>query len=369
MEKTVPVYNENKFSYNIIIRDDFSELTKNINSIKPEKYDKICVFTDDNVSGLYLDEVVGILSAEYNKVITFVMPSGEENKQLKVVEKLYEELIGNHFARHDLLLALGGGVVGDMCGFAAATYLRGIDFVQVPTTLLSQVDSSIGGKTGVDYLDYKNMIGAFYMPKLVYINLSTLKTLSKELISCGMGEVIKYGMIMDADFVAWLTDQGSIDDLSDFSYIVEKCILCKKDVVEKDPKEKGIRAYLNFGHTIGHAVEKLSGFGLYHGQCVAIGMVAALYLSLHYCSDSKVTSDDMDRLVALLKAYDLPVSLTSENFDIKCRDVMDAMRSDKKADASGIRFVVLKEVGEASIYTGFKDEEFMDALKFIGCND
>ena len=159
MDKIIPVSYENKFSYNIIFENNFENLVRNINTIKPEKYDKICIFTDDNVSKLYLKEVADKLSLEYREVLTFVMPHGEENKQLEIIEKLYVYLIENRFTRKDLLVALGGGVIGDMCGFAAATYLRGIDFIQIPTTLLSQVDSSIGGKTGVDYLKYKNMIG------------------------------------------------------------------------------------------------------------------------------------------------------------------------------------------------------------------
>lgn len=368
MYKTIPISYENKFSYNIIINDNFENLVRNINSIKPEKYDKICVFTDDNVSSLYLDDVVSKLSSEYNVVITYIMKSGEENKQLKVIESLYEHLIGNHFSRNDLLIALGGGVVGDMCGFAAATYLRGIDFIQIPTTLLSQVDSSIGGKTGVDYLSYKNMIGAFYMPRLVYINLSTLGSLPVEQLSCGMGEVIKYGMIMDLDFYNWLGSDGrDIKNLTtdDIYYIVEKCILCKKRVVEDDPKEKGIRSHLNFGHTIGHAVEKLSDFKLYHGQCVAIGMVAAMYLSLKSEIGSKVSEEDIESLKSLLKLYDLPDRIPDNFSDMATKDIISAMKSDKKASAGKIKFVILRSVGEADTYMDFNDEDFEDAINKI----
>ena len=366
MEKIIPVSYENKFSYNIILEYNFENLTRNIKTIKPEKYDKICVFTDDNVSGLYLQEVVDVLSREYNNVITFIMPHGEANKQLDIIEKLYEYLIGNRFTRKDLLIALGGGVIGDMCGFAAATYLRGIDFIQIPTTLLSQVDSSIGGKTGVDLLSYKNMIGAFYMPKLVYINLDTLKSLPREQFSCGMGEVIKYGLIMDASFYDWLSDRD-IDSLSDedIFYMVRTCIMCKKKIVEEDPKEIGVRSYLNFGHTIGHAIEKLSGFKLFHGQCVAIGMIAAMRLSSYYNSMFAVFDSDIENAINLLQKYDLPVSVPTEYLDYSADDVVTAMKSDKKADAGRLKFIVLKSIGEAGSYMDFSDEDFVKVIKTV----
>ena len=366
MDKIIPVTYENKFSYNIILENNFENLTRNINSIKRKKYDKICVFTDDNVSELYLREVTDKLSAEYRLVLTFIIPHGEENKQLGIIEKLYEYLIGNHFTRQDLLVALGGGVVGDMCGFAAATYLRGIDFIQIPTTLLSQVDSSIGGKTGVDYQSYKNMIGAFYMPRLVYINLNTLSSLSRDQFSCGMGEVIKYGLIMDSNFYNWLSERD-IDSLSeeDIFYMVRTCILCKKKIVEEDPKEMGVRSYLNFGHTIGHAIEKLSGFKLFHGQCVAIGMIAAMRLSSYYNSISDITAPDIDKAMDVLRRYELPVSIPSDIEGVLGSDVLSAMKSDKKADANKIKFIILKTVGQADSYMDFTDDDFMKAINTI----
>ena len=369
MDKTIPVLYENKFSYNVIIEFNFDNLIENINSIKSEKYDKICVFTDDNVSNLYLDKIVKILNDEYNVVITFVLPHGEENKQLHHIEKLYELLIGNHFTRKDLLIALGGGVVGDMCGFAAATYLRGIDFIQIPTTLLSQVDSSIGGKTGVDYMAYKNMIGAFYMPKLVYINLNTLKSLSIEQMACGMGEVIKYGLIMDSSFYYWLSSvDGGLSGLSDDDIfrIVHTCILCKKKVVEEDPREKGVRSYLNFGHTIGHAIEKLSGFRLYHGQCVAIGMVAAMYLSAYPDGMSDIKESDIAGCIDILTKYELPSTVPHEiSSGFNAYDIVSAMKSDKKADSGKIKFIILREIGKAAPYIDFSDDDFIRALSTI----
>ena len=363
MEKTIPISYENSFSYNVVIRHDFHKLIENIKGIKDRKYDKVCIFTDDIVSGLYLDELVGALKAEYNTVITFVMEHGESNKQLSVVEKLYETLIQNRFDRGDLLIALGGGVVGDMCGFAAATYLRGIDYIQIPTTLLSQVDSSVGGKTAVDYNSYKNMVGTFYMPRLVYINLDTLKSLPKEQLSCGMGEVIKYGLIMDQSFYQWLGTKN-IDSLSDDDIfrIVETSVLCKKRVVEEDPKEKGIRSYLNFGHTIGHAIEKLSDFKLFHGQCVAIGMVAAMRLSLQHGDISDV---DIDGCIDILSAYELPDHIPAQYYTYTVDDIIRAMKNDKKASAGRLKFIILKEIGKADSYMDFSDEDFRGAIETV----
>ena len=195
---------------------------------------------------------------------------------------MYEFLIKNHFDRNDILIALGGGVVGDLTGYTAATYMRGIDFIQIPTTLLSQVDSSIGGKTGVDLKSYKNMVGAFHHPKLVYINVKTLNSLPRREFSSGMAEIIKHGLIMDKEYFVWLNNNSNHIKSLDTKILVEmiygSCFI-KKTVVEEDPNEKGLRAILNFGHTIGHAIEKSKKFKLLHGECVSLGMVAALRIS------------------------------------------------------------------------------------------
>ena len=361
MPRILPVNYENKFSYNIKFENSFDNIAKSINEIKSENYEKICVVTDDNVEKLYLNTIVEALSDKSNLVITFVIPNGENSKTLTQIEKLYEELIVNKFTRKDLLVALGGGVIGDMTGFAASTYLRGIDFVQVPTTLLSQVDSSIGGKTGVDFNGYKNMVGAFYMPKLVYINTSVLSSLSKEQFACGMGEVIKYGYIWDKDFYNFLT--SNVDEINALnSDLLENMIFTscdiKRQVVEIDPKEQSIRAFLNFGHTIGHAIEKHSDFTLYHGQCVAIGMVAAMYLSVQ---KGWLNSKDLDDMIALLKAYDLPVKASN----MTAEDVLSATKSDKKMVGAKVKFTVLKEIGKADSYMDFTDDELKAAISYV----
>ena len=361
MPKILPVKNENKFSYNIILENSFDNLLENIIKIEPNNYGKICIVTDDVVANLYLESVKSILESKFNLVITFTLENGENSKHIGNIEKLYEELIKNHFTRKDLLIALGGGVIGDMTGFCAATYLRGIDFIQIPTTLLSQVDSSIGGKTGVDFKGYKNMVGAFYMPRLVYINTSVLKSLPNEQFACGMGEVIKYGYIWDRNYYDFL--KSNVSEIKGFdetlleNMIFTSCDI-KRQVVEIDPKEQGIRAYLNFGHTIGHAIEKNSNFSLYHGQCVSIGMVAAMYLSIKKGWIEEAALNDMENL---LSAYDLPIRASGMTVE----DVYLATKSDKKMEGAKVKFTVLKEIGKADSYFDFTEEELKEAIAFV----
>ncbi len=206
MSKILPVSYENAFAYNIYLESTFDNFSNYLSQIGDFSGKKLCIVTDSNVANLYLNEVEKICQNSFSYVNHFIFDAGEASKNLGVIEKLYEVLIKNHFDRGDLLLALGGGVVGDMTGFAAATYMRGIKFIQMPTTLVSQVDSSIGGKTGVDFLQYKNMVGAFYMPIMVYINTNTLQSLPEVQFKSGMGEVIKHGLIQNKDYYLWLKE-------------------------------------------------------------------------------------------------------------------------------------------------------------------
>ena len=365
MSKNISVNYENKPCYNILIRESFEDLEKYFDDDKSHKYNKVCIVTDSNVSKLYLKNLYQLLESKFNQVITFGFEAGEGSKKLSLVEILYEQLIKNQFDRHDLLIALGGGVVGDMTGFCAATYLRGIDFIQVPTTLLSQVDSSIGGKTGVDFMNYKNMVGAFYMPKLVYINLEVIKTLPKEQFQSGMGEIIKHGCIMNQSYFQWLRDYSedilSLNHQALEEMIYQSCLI-KRDVVEKDPKEQNIRAYLNFGHTIGHAVEKLSNFQLFHGQCVAIGIVAAAYLSV---KKNMISHKDYENLIDTLNIFGLPVSIHSYGFPLTAEDILLATKSDKKMNCGQIKFILLQNVGEAVSVTTLSDEDILEAIQII----
>ena len=297
MSKCINVKYEGKPLYNIVIEQSFDKLAEEFDKLGVTGR-KLCIVSDSNVAPLYAKHIEEQLLKTGNKVFTFVFEAGEANKNLDTVEDVYEFLIKNHFDRKDMLVALGGGVVGDLTGFTAATYLRGISFIQVPTSLLAQVDSSIGGKTGVDFRAYKNMVGAFYQPKLVYMNISVLKSLSDRLFNSGFGEIIKHGLIKDAAYYEWLRDNISniksrnSDALEQMIYV--SCNI-KREVVEKDPKEKGDRALLNYGHTLGHAIEKLMDFKLYHGECVTLGMIAALRISVNRGDiDEKAYNDAID---------------------------------------------------------------------------
>ena len=352
---------ENKPCYKIAFRPDFSDLLNVFNTEVNHNYDKICIVTDSNVATLYLADIISTFKKTDSEVYSFSFEAGEESKNLDVVNMLYQHLIMHKFTRNSLLVALGGGVVGDLTGFAAATFLRGIDFIQIPTTLLSQVDSSVGGKTGVDFNQYKNMVGAFYMPKLVYMNIGSLSTLDDANFVCGMGEVIKSALIADNDFYNWLKDNSEslkAREYDSLAYAVRKCCEIKGHVVEIDPKEKGIRAYLNFGHTIGHAIEKLMNFTLGHGQCVGLGMVSAAYLSnkLGY-----ITDDEVSDIISTLKVYNMPITVSG----INASDILAASKSDKKMTGSKIKFTVLKAVGQADSYLEFTDDDLLWSIEKV----
>ena len=361
MAKDLTINYNDKPCYTIHFRPDFSDLLAVFQEDLHRDYDGICIVTDSNVADLYLNEVTSIFKKTNSFIGTFIFPSGEESKNLDTVSHLYEYLIQNKFTRNSLLVALGGGVVGDLTGFAASTYLRGIDFIQVPTTLLSQVDSSVGGKTGVDFNHYKNMVGAFYMPRIVYMNINTINTLDQDNFGCGMGEVIKSALIADKDFYQWLKDNSEriLDrDFDSLEYAVYKCCQIKGHVVEIDPTEKGIRAYLNFGHTLGHAIEKLCDFRLGHGQCVGLGMICASYLSEQLGYISVDESIDITNTIALFK---MPTTITG----LDKNQVLLASKSDKKMTGSKIKFTVLKNIGEAGSYLDFTDEDLLNSLEKV----
>ena len=359
-EKKLDVKKDGVFSYSIYLEPDFSRL---LDALEPLQVAgrRLCIVSDSNVYERYGEEVKALLTGHCAKVTSFVFSAGEKNKTLDTVRNLYEHLILEKFDRKDLLVALGGGVVGDLTGFAAATYLRGIDFVQVPTTLLSQVDSSIGGKTGVDFDAYKNMVGAFHMPKLVYMNLGTLKTLSERQFACGMGEIIKHGLIQDKEYFTWLKENSK--PVMDRTYeallhMVEGSCRIKRHVVEEDPTEKGIRAWLNYGHTVGHAIEKLKNFELCHGECVAIGSMAAAYLSV---KRGLITEAEAEDIRKTLQFYGLPVCTDG----LSAEDVLKTTKLDKKMDGGHIKFVLLKHIGEAAVHKDVEDAELLEAIRYV----
>ncbi len=358
MELTV--HYEEKPAYQIIIEKDYGRLVEAL-SILSVTNRKICIVTESTVAPYYAKEVQKLLAPYVKQIIIHTFPAGEVNKNLGTVQELYRDLIQHKFERTDMLLALGGGVVGDLTGYAAATYLRGIDFVQLPTSLLSQVDSSIGGKTGVDFDCYKNMVGAFYQPKLVYMNLSTLKTLSDREYFSGMGEIIKHGLIKDASYYQWLISKIDLikaRDLSVLEEMIYKSCEIKRAVVEHDPKEKGERAMLNFGHTLGHAIEKLMQFSLLHGECVGLGMLAAAEISRKRGLIDKALCNSIKDL---LNSLGMPTNVTGIFID----DIIKASKNDKKMEQGKVKFILLNQCGQAFIDRCVSDLEMKEALQTI----
>lgn len=357
----LPVTYQGTEIYSIYLEHSFTSLLEQLESFSLEKR-KVCIVTDHHVDDLYGKDFYDSLSKKSPSLLTkFVFQAGESQKNLDTVKDLYSHLIQNQFDRFDLLIALGGGVVGDLTGFTAATYLRGIDFIQVPTTLLSCVDSSIGGKTGVDFEAYKNMVGAFYQPKLVYMNLDTLNTLSEEQFASGMGEILKHSFIKDESYYEWLLDHmeeiQARDPKTIKTMILRSCKI-KREIVEKDPKEQGERALLNYGHTIGHAIEKLKNGSLPHGHCIALGGIGAAYISFQR---GYLSEEDFYELRDVHVGFDLPISL--DGFSVE--EIIDITKNDKKMKAGQIRFILLRKVGEGFIDTSVTDEELREAIHFL----
>ena len=354
------VKKDGQFCYHIYLEPDFAKLPEAVEPLNIKER-KLCIVADSTTAELYGAELKEILKETCTYVSMFVFPAGEVNKTLNTVRDLYEHLILEKFDRKDMLVALGGGVVGDLTGFAAATYLRGIGFIQIPTTLLSQVDSSIGGKTGVDFDAYKNMVGAFHMPRLVYMNLNVLKTLPDRQFACGMGEIIKHGLIQDSDYLEKLsTYQREIREknYAALLWMVAGSCKVKRHVVEEDPTEQGIRAWLNFGHTIGHSVEKLKDFTLCHGECVAIGCAAAAWMSW---KRGLISEKEKEAAEQLLLDYQLPVRVKG----LQPEDIVKTTKLDKKMDAGKVKFVLLKKIGEAFVTRDVEDEELLRASRYV----
>ncbi|WP_026508701.1 3-dehydroquinate synthase [Butyrivibrio sp. MC2013] len=351
---------QNQKAYDIVIDSSYSGLASEVDKLGFAGR-RAAIITDSNVGPLYAELVSQQLCKVCSEVYVFTIPAGEENKNLTTVQNIYEFLVAKHFDRHDMLAALGGGVTGDITGFAASTYLRGIAFIQLPTSLLAQTDSSVGGKTGVDLDGYKNMVGAFYMPRLVYTNVTTLDSLNGRLLSEGMGEVLKHGLIKDQSYYFWMIENFNEIITRDHE-ILEKMIKrsceIKRDVVEHDPHEKGERALLNFGHTIGHAIEKAKNFTLLHGECVALGCIAAAYISM---KKGLIDTGTCYEIRDMFVPFGLPISVEDVNPD----EIADLVKSDKKMDNGHIRFILLHDIGDAFISTDVTDEEIREAVKEI----
>ena len=306
---------------------------------------RCAVITDKNVAARYAKNALYSLKKVGIEAVLITIPAGEKAKSLPVVQKCYDALAKHRIERKSFIIALGGGVVGDLAGFVAATYLRGLPFVQVPTTLLAQVDSSVGGKVGVNLAAGKNLVGAFYQPRHVLCDLATLDSLPDREFRAGLAEVIKYGIIYDRDLFQRLEHdlpkilkrEGSI--LGD---IVARCCEIKAQVVGQDETENGLRAILNFGHTIGHALEAISRYGKYlHGEAISIGQVAAAMISSRVLG---LPQEEVDRLRTLFKRAGLPVAVRLTG--VQRRQIFEAMRLDKKVSAGEVKFVLARQIGQ-----------------------
>ena len=306
---------------------------------------RCAVITDARVGRRYAAAALKSLDKSGFEPVLITVPAGEKSKCLAMVEKCHNQLAAHRLERKSFIVALGGGVVGDLAGFVAATYLRGIPFVQVPTTLLAQVDSSVGGKTGVNLKSGKNLVGAFYQPRLVLCDLNTLATLPKREFVSGLAEVIKYGIIYDAILFAQLENNLSAllrRDHVTLAAVVARCCEIKADVVGQDETESGLRAILNFGHTIGHAIENSSGYGKYlHGEAISIGQVAAARLSRAVLGFS---TNEVDRIQNVLVQAGLPVRMKLNS--ARRQKLLRAMKLDKKVSGGEIKFVLAKKIGK-----------------------
>ena len=312
---------------------------------------KIAILSDDNVYPLYGNTVKESLEKEGFSTVCHIIGNGEQSKTLDNVTAFIGTMVQAQVTRTDLVLALGGGVVGDMAGFAAAIYLRGIPYIQVPTTLLAAVDSSVGGKTAVDISAGKNLIGAFHQPALVYLDTDTLSTLDPDVMRDGFAEVLKYGFILDKELAQVTSRPGTFD----LEQVIARCISIKRDVVEQDEFDKGMRGLLNFGHTFGHAIEKLSGFSITHGSAVARGMVIASKVGAEYGLTNLT-----DTITGILDAY---------GFDTACpysaRELYDVILSDKKRSGTDITLVLPESVGHC-ILQKMPATQVLELMKKVG---
>lgn len=364
MGQRLNVTYDKKPCYDIVYEASFAELPAELEKFETAQK-KLCIITDSKVGSLYAEEVKKILTPVCRECVIYTFPEGEASKTLDTVKEIYKFLIEHQFDRKDMLLALGGGVTGDITGYTAATYLRGVSYVQIPTTLLAQADSSIGGKTGVDFDGYKNMVGAFKMPCLVYVNISTLHTLDERQFFSGFAEIMKAALIRDGIFYEWLLSM--MYEICDRQMLVLEEMLVrscsiKKMIVEKDPLEKGDRALLNLGHTIGHAIEKYKNFELYHGECVALGCVAAAFISW---KKNYLTMEEYYEIRDMFVPFYLPISIDN----IEPEKILALTKADKKTENGTIKFILLKKIGKAVIDTTVSDQEILAAIHEINFSD
>lgn len=352
-----------------------NKINSNINDI----YDEILIISDQNVYNNVVDELVESIKAKF--IYEYIVMPGENSKCLDVYEQIMNYCVKINLSRKSVIIAVGGGVVGDLAGYIASTYMRGIDVIQVPTSLLAQVDSSIGGKTGINLGKVKNIIGSFYQPKLTYINVDALKSLPQNEFISGMAEVIKYSIIYDYEFLDYLIENSEAilnRDNECLYYIVKKCASIKAKVVQKDEKEGGLRKILNFGHTFGHGVEKLCNIS--HGDAVSIGMNMAFKLAL---DEKLIQNDYYDKFIKVSNLYNLPLKfeINTEDYyeefdndsfkecsldkdeDILINEILDIMKSDKKNSFGKINLVLPVSLGEVKIIDNIEEEKILHIIR------
>jgi 3-dehydroquinate synthase len=341
-------------SYGIVISDDLSNLSDAVAGLNPSS---VAIITNPKINKFYGEKICAVINKPAN---TIIIPAGERYKTLSTIEKTLNKMLDAKMDRKSLVIALGGGVIGDMAGFAAACWQRGINFIQIPTSLLAMVDSSVGGKTGVNLPHGKNMVGAFKQPRHVSICPSFLKTLPSREIATGLAEVVKYGIIYDADFFSFIEENYEkfikSDEVVTQHFIHRSCEI-KARVVEADENEGGLRAILNFGHTVAHAVESATNYKTFtHGEAVSIGMVAAMKIS---CLLKRITIEDEKRVTNLLMRMGLPVHMPDVDLDV----IMKLMTGDKKAVAGKVKFVLANKIGSVEYNLAVPDNIVKDALK------
>ncbi len=322
---------------------------------------KMAIVSNPTVFSLYGERVSDSIKKAGFDLLTVIIPDGEEYKDLLWLQHIYDELLMHKLDRLSALIALGGGVIGDITGFAASTYMRGISYIQVPTTLLAQVDSSVGGKTGVNHKLGKNMIGTFWQPKLVWIDVETLKTLPKRELLAGLAEVIKYGVIHDKELFDFLDiNRQEILNLDNnvLIHIIKRSCDIKAEVVSKDERESGLRAILNYGHTIGHAIETATGYKRYlHGEAVAIGM--CIEASLSQMLDF-IDRDQVFRIKGIIDSYGLPSEMPA---DIDMNSILSSIKLDKKAVAGELKFILPEKIGRVRIQKGVTEKSIRELLQ------
>jgi 3-dehydroquinate synthase len=334
---------------NIIIENSYEKFSID------KKYDKVLILTDENVYksqfNLFIDNV------NHDSIETYIVKSGEQSKSIETYTEVIKYCLSVNMTRKSLIIAFGGGVIGDLGGFVASTYMRGIDFIQVPTTLLAQVDSSVGGKTAINIGNIKNIIGTFYQPRKTYINVNSLLTLNQEQYLSGIGEVIKYGLIYDYEFIKYIYENN--DDILNkkqnvLNYITKKCTDIKYEIVSQDEKENGLRKILNLGHTFGHAVEKLCNIS--HGFAVNIGTNMAFALSLE---KGFIDKEYYNEFIKISEKLNLPIKIKYDNSD----EILDIMKSDKKNSFGNINLVLPIGKGKVGVFDNIEDKDILHIIK------